>query len=136
MRLSLVRTLQLIVEHGPAPAAAEAGKALALDDELVAMRRIAAYARHIPIPALSDDDRDALIDAQQLAAGMRGPGRPAVGPPVNVRLPEWIVTLLDADVARGQAASRADLIREILTDWAQERADMSNATATYERHTP
>lgn len=121
MRSSVTRTLQLIIEHGPAQAAAEAGKALTRDDDLIGLRRVAAYARHIPTPDLSDEDRAAVVDAQQLAAGQRGPGRPPVGPPVNVRLPEWIVTLLDSEVTAGHASSRADLIREILTDWAEAR---------------
>lgn len=120
MRPAITRTLQLIVEHGPQQAAAEAGKALARDDDLIGLRRVAAHARHIPIPQLSDDDHDAVIDAQQLAADLRGPGRPPVGPPITVRLPEWIVSMLDAEVTGGRAGSRADLVREILTDWADQ----------------
>lgn len=123
MRPSIRRTLQLIVEHTPAGPAAEAGKALTRDDDLIGLRRVAAYARHLPISELPREDRDAVIDAQRLAADTRpaGPGRPPTGTPIHTRLPDWIVSLLDSEVQAGLAASRADLIRSVLTDWAEER---------------
>ena len=43
----------------------------------------------------------------------RGPGRPEIGPMVNVRMPAEMVALLDADAA-GEGLSRAELVRSLI----------------------
>lgn len=43
----------------------------------------------------------------------RGPGRPEIGPPVNVRFPEDVLTRLDV-AARAEGISRAEKIRRLV----------------------
>lgn len=52
----------------------------------------------------------------------RGPGQPPIGKPVPVRLPEWLITKLDAD-AKAAGISRARLIRDLIGEaYAARRA--------------
>lgn len=45
----------------------------------------------------------------------RGPGRPAIGPMVNVRMPHELIDRLDAEAER-RGLARAAIIRKLLED--------------------
>lgn len=53
-------------------------------------------------------------------APTRGPGRPPVGPAIEVRLPPEVLAWLDAEAQR-EGTTRADLVRGILLrQWVRE----------------
>lgn len=133
MRRSIARTLELIAEaeDTPAQTAGEALRALRGPD-LAGLRRVALGAKYIDVAALGQDDRAAVSEAMAMVQGLgirstgamamvqdrRGPGRPPTGTSVKVNIPPATLEVLDAH-ANG---NRAQLIRDILADWADRQS--------------
>jgi hypothetical protein len=112
MRPSIYRTLELIGEHAPDLVATEGLRA---STDLIGLRRVAAYAKHIPMGQLDEADQAAVREAQSMANDLRGRGRPRTGTAIQVRIPDTILAKLD-EAADG---NRAELIRTILEDWTR-----------------
>lgn len=66
-----------------------------------------------------DDERRDRADVQRMAdevaAERRGPGQPRVGRPIQVRLPDWLITALDEEAA-ATGTTRAKLVRDLIQE--------------------
>jgi len=75
--------------------------------------------RTLDLWARLDEERRTQSQTRRLvdeaAAERGGPGQPPIGRPVPVRLPEWLITLLDTEAAE-TGISRAQLIRDLVME--------------------
>nr|WP_221382482.1 hypothetical protein [Actinoplanes polyasparticus] len=100
-------------------------------------RDVAATAIHslpnhtLELWARLDEERRTHSETRRLiddaAAERSGPGQPPIGRAVPVRLPEWLITLLETE-SREAGISRAQLIRELVMEGrAARRASREQA---------